>query len=230
MSQALGRRGHRDRPHLPARRLLRRMVGVHTRRRSRLLSIGAGDQAVTVLRAGRRGVRPLHAGRVSDGRASARRTYRRRPASTADHRPAGEAAGARSALGRPDPSAQQPGRGNRPRSLGSAREDDRDAAQTRDVGRRQVHAGGAARARDQYPGRGRRAGRQVQERRSSPRWRPPTARSRSANGSRTTASRARGIMHRRSSMPAWTSTGWNEFRHRSTRSTHPRRCRAPSDG
>ena len=33
-------------------------------------------------------------------------------------------------LGRPHPSAQQPGGGNRPRSLGSPREDDRDAAQT----------------------------------------------------------------------------------------------------
>ena len=120
--QALGRRGHRDQPHLAARRVLRRMVGVHTRREACLRSIGAGDQAVTVLRAGRGRVRPLHAVGVSDGRASARGTYGRRPAAAADPRPAGEAAGARHHHGRPDPSAQQPGRGHRPRGRRPARE------------------------------------------------------------------------------------------------------------
>ena len=82
--QALRRRRHRDQPHLAARRVLRRVVGIHPRRGTRLRGIGAGDQAVPVLRAGRGRVRAVHEDRVPDGRASARGPHGRRP--TADAR------------------------------------------------------------------------------------------------------------------------------------------------
>ena len=75
--------------------------------------------------------------------------------------PAGETAGPGSALGGPDPSAQQPGRrdgacGGRP-----ARRRGQDAAQARDARRRQVHSG-RAEGPGEHPGRGRRAGGQVE--------------------------------------------------------------------
>jgi CRP-like cAMP-binding protein len=67
-------------------------------------------------------------------------------------------------------------------------------------------------------------------RRNSPRWKPPTARTRSVTGWKATTSSAPGTTPRRSSTPAWTPTGWSGSRRRSTRSTHRRRCRARSAG
>ena len=120
MSKRSGGRRHRNQPHLPARRVLRRLVGVHPRRGAGLQGVGAGDQAVAVLRAGRRGVRALHEDAVSDGGPSARGPHGRRPAAAPDHRPAREAAGAGHHNGRPDPPAEQPGRGDRPGGRRSA--------------------------------------------------------------------------------------------------------------
>ena len=57
MSKRSGGRRHRNQPHLATRRVLRRVVGLHTRRGARLRGVGAGDQAVAVLRPGRRRVR-----------------------------------------------------------------------------------------------------------------------------------------------------------------------------
>ena len=131
----------------------------------------------------------LHADRVPDGGAPARGTQGRRHAAAPDHRPAGEAAGAGHHHRRPDPSAEQPGRGDRTRGGRPAGGRRQDAAQAGDAGRRQVHPGGAARP-GQHAGRGRRTGRQVQVAGTHARWRPPTARTRSATGSRITASPA----------------------------------------
>ena len=50
--EALRRRRHPDQPHVAARRVLRRVVGLHPRRGAGLPGVGAADQAVAVLRAG----------------------------------------------------------------------------------------------------------------------------------------------------------------------------------
>ena len=175
------------------------------------------------------GVRRLRQGRASDGGAPARRPQGRRAAAAPDHRPAREAAGARPAVGGPDPSAQQPGRGGRPRRLRPAREGRRDAAQAGDARRRQVQPRGPARA-GHHSGGGGRAGRQVQGARThrAGGLRPRGRDRRLARGPRHRA--APGTTRRPSSRPAWTPTGWSASPPRSTRSTRRRRCRARSGG
>ena len=97
------------------------------------------DEAVAVLRARRRGVRPTSCRRefpmavhLLEGHKVGGR--RQQP----DHRPAREAAGARHHHRGPDPSAQQPGRRHRPRRRRPARGRRPDAAQAGDARRRQV--------------------------------------------------------------------------------------------
>ena len=123
-------------PDLATRRLLRRVVGVRARRGTHLRGVGAADQAVALLRARRRRVRAVHAVRVPDGRAPAGGAQGRRPAAEPDHRPAREAAGAGHHHRRADPSAEQPGGGDRPRGCRPARGCRPHAAQAGDGGRR----------------------------------------------------------------------------------------------
>ena len=191
--------------------------------------IGPGDQAVAVLRAGRRRVRPVHADRVPDGRAPARGTHGRRPAAAPDHRPAGEAAGARalsppaSPISSTIPLRPPPARWPTCARVSAGCATSWRCWPTASSPPRRCACWSASRTRSPSRSPSPRPW-------NSPRWRHPTARTRSATGSRTTTSSAPGTTRRRSSTPAWTSTGWNAFRRRSTRSTRRRRCRAPSAG
>ena len=103
------------------------------------------------------GLRRADARLVPDGGAPARGPVLRQQERPGGDRAAGTAARARLAVGRPDPRAEQPGRGRGAGHLGAARAGGRDAAQAghdrgREVG--QDHAGDA----DQAAGRGGRTG------------------------------------------------------------------------
>ena len=158
--EALRRSGHRNQPDIAARRVLRRLAGVHRRQAEELRRLGARDQAVAVLRDGRAGVRPVHEGPVPDGGPPARRHRRRHRPDPPDHRQPGEAAGAGPVVGRADPSAEQSRRGHRAGRRRAARPNRQHAAQTGDARRRHRHARDAERP-GAAAGGGRRAGRQV---------------------------------------------------------------------
>ena len=94
-----------------------------------LQQLAAGDRAVAVLRAGRFGLRRADARVVPDGGAPARGAVLRRQEHPAGDRAAGTAAGARLAVGGPDPRAEQPGRRRGAGHGVAARAGGRDAAQ-----------------------------------------------------------------------------------------------------
>ena len=169
-----------------------------------LPELAAGDRAVPVLRARRGLLRPDHERVVPDAGAPARGPVLRQPADQGGGRPAGAAARARLADRGPDPRAQQPGRRRGPRDLEPARAGRGDAAEAQDDRRRQVRQGQASsRSSNCSSARPSRSPR----RRSSTRWRPPTGRTRSPTGSRTTAATKAGSSPRSSSRPACTPTG-----------------------
>ena len=136
----------------------------------------ASFRAITpspVLRAQRRRLRAADARLVPDGRTPAGRPVHRQPEPAARDQRAGAAARARFAVGRPDPRAEQPGRGRGPGHVDAARTGRRHAAQAGPDRRRHLRPAGAGDA-DQAAGGGRRARREGADR--SARWRPPTAR------------------------------------------------------
>ena len=140
---AAGRPGRRrGRPDQPARRLHRRLHRLPGRPGAAgVPEHGPGDRAVEVLRARRVLLRAGHDRVVPDADAPARGALARRPAVARGGRPARAAARARLAHGRPDPRAQQPGRGRRPRDGDAARAGRGHARQAEDAGGRQVREG-----------------------------------------------------------------------------------------
>ena len=95
-----------------ARRVLGRLHGLPRRPGAAgLQQLGAGNRAVAVLRAGRLGLRRADARLVPDGGAPAGGAVLRQQEHPGGDRAAGTAAGARLAVGGPDPRAEQPGRG-----------------------------------------------------------------------------------------------------------------------
>ena len=137
------RRGRRrGQPYRSARRLRRSVPGLPRRPDpAGLQQLDAGHRAVAVLRARRRQVRGADARVVPDGAAPARGVVLRHPEHPAGGRATRTPARPRLPVRRPDPRAEQPGRGGRARHLRAARPGRRHAAQAGVDRRRAVRPG-----------------------------------------------------------------------------------------
>ncbi len=155
---------------------------------------------------------------VPHGRAPARGAVLRPQEHPGGDRPARAAAGARVAVGRADPRAEQPGVRGRPRRRVAARAGRRHAAQ---AGLDRRAPAGPSRRSPRWSGCRRRRLPESPRRRCSARWRRPTARTPSPTGSTSKASPAAGTWRPCSPRRAWIRPG-------STRSARPWRT-APTD-